>query len=197
MTRLGEWVQSFALNLGGPGLFVVAFCDSSFLSLPEINDLLIILMVTRQKDRMLFYATMATLGSIAGCLVLYGIARKGGEAVLRRRFSPERLERAMRLSQRYGMVAILIPSLLPPPAPFKIFVLLSGVARVPLPKFALAIGIGRGLRYFTEGMLAVRYGDAAIGYVRDNAATVAWTVALAAAAGTAAYLLWKRRAARL
>jgi membrane protein YqaA with SNARE-associated domain len=196
MTRIGEWVQSFALNLGGPGLFVVAFCDSSFLSLPEINDLLIILMVTRQKDRMLFYVTMATLGSIAGCLVLYGVARTGGEAVLRRRFDPERLERAMRLSQRYGMVAILIPSLLPPPAPFKIFVLLAGVARVPLPRFALAIGIGRGLRYFTEGMLAVRYGDAAIGYVRDNAATVAWTVALAAAAGTAGYLLWKRRSAR-
>src|SRR5262245_64951711 len=118
MGRFVDWIQGFALALGGPGLFLVAFLDSSFLSLPEINDLLLIWMVTQHKERMVFYATSATLGSIAGCLVLYYIGRKGDEWVTRR-FHPERLERATATFQRYGLMAVLIPALLPPPAPFK------------------------------------------------------------------------------
>lgn len=196
MKRIADWVQAFALTLGGPGLFIVAFCDSSFLSLPEINDLLIVLMVTRQKERMVYYATMATLGSIAGCLVLYGVARRGGEALLKRRFKEGSVDRAMRLFQRYGLMVVLIPSLLPPPAPFKIFVLLAGVAKVPLPRFALAIGIGRGLRYFGEGLLAVWYGDAALAYLEENGATVAWTIVGVLVGASAAYLIWRQLSAR-
>ena len=90
MGRFVDWVRRFALALGAPGLFIVAFLDSSFLSLPEINDLLLIWMVTQHKARMVLYAVAATLGSIAGCLVLYYVGRKGGEAVLRKRFSAER-----------------------------------------------------------------------------------------------------------
>ena len=72
-------------RLGGPGLFVVAFLDSSFMSLPQINDLLVVLMVTQHKERMPYYAAMATLGSVAGCYVIYYLAEKGGEAFLRKR----------------------------------------------------------------------------------------------------------------
>src|SRR5689334_17515544 len=109
-------VQALALVLGGPGLFLIAFLDSSFLSLPEINDILLVWMVTRHESRMLYYAACSTLGSIAGCLVLYYLGRKGDEWVTKR-FSPARVERAMAAFRRYGLLAVLVPSLLPPPAP--------------------------------------------------------------------------------
>jgi len=175
MSRFVDWIRAVALGLGAPGLFLVAFLDSSFLSLPEINDLLLIWMVTRHKGRIVLYAAGSMLGSIAGCFVLYYLGRKGGDALVRRRFGHERVERALAAVRRHGIMAVLIPSFLPPPAPFKIFVLLAGVARISGSRFALAIGIGRGVRYFGEGLLAVRYGDQATAYVENNL----WTVSLA------------------
>ena len=192
MMRFAAWAQTVAASLGGPGLFVVAFFDASFLSLPEINDLLIVLAVTRQKERMLYYVLMATAGSMAGCLALYAMARKGGEAVLARRFSARRLDRAMALVRRYGLLAVLIPSLLPPPAPFKVFVLVAGVARVPLSRFTVAIAIGRGARYLLEGMLAVRYGESTLAYLSEHGATVTWMLLGLVALATVAYLVWRR-----
>ena len=88
-------------------------------------------MVTQQPGRdAAATSPTATLGSLAGCLVLYYIGRKGGEALVRKRFTGDKVERAMARLQRYGVMAVLIPSLLPPPAPFKIFVLLAGVAGI-------------------------------------------------------------------
>lgn len=196
MSRIVNWVQTFALSIGGPGLFVVAFLDSSFLSLPEINDLLVVLLVVRHKERMAYYALMATLGSTAGCLVLYSLGRKGGAALLRRRFGGPRLDRAMALYQKYGVLAVAIPAVLPPPSPFKIFVLLAGVAGLPVLQFASVIAAARGFRYFGEGWLAVRYGDRAIALIEEHGRAVSIAVAVAVA-GTAAYLIWsgRRRAA--
>jgi membrane protein YqaA with SNARE-associated domain len=181
------------MGIGGPGLFVVAFLDSSLLSLPEINDLLIVWMVTKHPSRMLYYASMSTLGSVAGCLVLYYIARKGGEAVLRNRFHERHVDRAMSLVRRYGGFALLVPSLLPPPAPFKIFVLMAGVAAVPIQTFVAAIVVGRGTRYFGEGLLAVWWGQLALDYVRDNGRTVALILAGLALAGGIGHFAWKSR----
>ena len=124
-----NWIHGFALAIGGPGLFAIAFLDSSFVSLPQINDILVVLMVTENKAWMLYYAAMATLGSIAGCYVIYYLAEKGGEAFLRKRLRPGHVERALALYKRHGLLALMIPALLPPPAPFKLFVLLAGVAR--------------------------------------------------------------------
>lgn len=191
MSRLVEWAQAFALGLGGPGLFFIAFLDSSFLSLPEINDLLLVWMVSRHESRMLYYATCSTLGSIVGCLVLYYIGRKGDQWVARR-FSQARIDRAMKTFERYGAMAVFIPSLLPPPAPFKIFVLLAGISGVRIPRFVAAVAIGRGLRYFTEGMLALWYGDRAMEFIRENGQSVALAVAAVALAGFGVYL-WSHR----
>ena len=193
MARIADWAETLALSLGGPGLFFVAFLDSSFLSLPEINDLLVILMVIRHKERMAYYALMATLGSITGCFVLYYLGRKGGDALLRKRFQGPRAERALRLFGRYGVLAVVVPAILPPPAPFKIFVLLAGVAKMSPLQFAVAIGAGRGFRYFGEGYLAVRYGDRAIEFLRDNGQTVALAVAALALGGGLAYVIWRHR----
>lgn len=192
MAGLVAWIKDFAVSLGGPGLFIIAFLDSSFLSFPEVNDLLIIWLTTRHEERMLYYALMTTLGSVSGCLALYSIARKGGEAFLRKRFSPHYLERAMAIFRRYGLLAILVPSILPPPMPFKVFVLAAGVARVRVLDFVLAIAIGRGLRYFGEGLLAVYYGDEAAEFLSRNAATVALTVGVAALVLGVGWILWRR-----
>ena len=77
---------------------------------------------------MLYYALLATLGSVAGCLVLFLLARKGGEAFLRKRLHERHVDRATAVFRKYGLLAVLVPSLLPPPVPFKIFVLAAGVA---------------------------------------------------------------------
>ena len=189
MSRFVSWVQALAVALGAPGLFIVAFLDSSVLSLPEIADLLIVWMVIQHKSRLIVYALSATLGSIAGCLLLYYLGRKGGEVLVRKRFHPGSVDRTLATFQRYGVMAVLIPSVLPPPAPFKIFVLLAGIAGVGVTEFTTAIAIGRGLRYFAEGLLAVRYGDRAMGFIQDNGRTVSLAMAGLLIAGLAGYLL--------
>jgi membrane protein YqaA with SNARE-associated domain len=193
MARIVSWVQAFALSIGGPGLFVVAFLDSSFLSLPEINDLLVVLTVVQNKERMAYYALMATLGSVAGCLVLYYIGRKGGETLLRKKFAGPKLERAMELSHRYGVLAVAIPAILPPPAPFKVFVLLAGVAGVPVIQFASAIAVARGFRYFGEGWLAVRYGDQAISLLEEHGRMLSIALAVIFVVGAVFWVLWHNR----
>lgn len=177
MQRLLSWVQGFALALGGPGLFLIALLDSSFLSFPEVVDLLIVLFVTRHKERMIYYALLATLGSMGGCFLLYLVGRKGGEAFLRRRFHERHVDRALSLFQKYGLLAVAVPSLLPPPVPFKPFVLIAGVARVRPVEFLLAVGLGRGVRYFGEGLLALWYGERAAVFIGDNAREVSLGIA--------------------
>ena len=193
MSRIVSWLEAFASSLGGPGLFLVAFLDSSFLSLPEINDVLVVLMVTRNEELMPYYAAMATLGSIAGCLVLYVLGRKGGEAILRKRVSGPRLEKAIGLFRRFGVLASIVPAVLPPPAPFKVFVLLSGVTRVPWPRFCGAVAVGRGVRYFGEGLLAVRYGDQAVELLHANGPLLSVVLVVLGLLGGGAYLVIRRR----
>jgi membrane protein YqaA with SNARE-associated domain len=192
MGRVVDWAQELALSFGAPGLYVVSFLDSSFLSLPEINDLLVVWMVTRHKSRMVLYATCATLGSISGCLVLYTIGRKGGEAFILKRFDAAKTARALALFQRWGILAIIVPSLLPPPMPFKIFVLTAGVTRVPLPRFAAAVGVGRGTRYFGVGLLALRYGDRTMAFIHEHTRTLVIALLVLVAVGLASYLVWTK-----
>jgi len=196
MDGLIEWIKEFATSLGGPGLFIIAFLDSSFLSFPEVNDLLIVYLTTQHKERMPYYALMTTLGSIAGCLALYTVARRGGEAFLRKRFKGHYVDQAMERFRRYGLLAILIPSILPPPTPFKIFVLAAGVSKVRPFDFIMAIAIGRGIRYFGEGLLAVYYGDQAAEFLKENTGVVALVVGGLALVVGGGWFLWQRRSGK-
>ena len=193
MARITAWILVFTKSIGGFGIFVIAFLDSSFLSFPVVADATVISMVASRPERTLFYAAMATLGSVAGCTALYFVAKKGEQAFLQKRFHAERIEWAKGLVQRHGMMALLVAGLLPPPAPFKLFVLLAGVAEVPLHTFVVAIAVGRGARYFGEGILALLWGEAALHYVRENGRVLALSLGMVALAGGAAYLWWKRR----
>jgi membrane protein YqaA with SNARE-associated domain len=196
MGRIVGRIQALALAFGAPGLFVVSLLDSSFLSLPEVADLLVIWMAMQHKDRLVLYVSTAVLGSLSGCLALYYVGLKGGDALVRKRFASATVDRTLASVRRHGVMTVLIPSLLPPPAPLKIFVLLAGVAGIPVSQFALAITIGRGLRYFVEGLLAVWYGERAITYIRQNGTLVSLEAVAFLVAALAAYVLWgKARAA--
>ena len=186
-------IRALGLALGGPGLFLVAFLDSSFLPLPGITDVLFVVTVTRHPPSMLWYVAMTVAGSVAGCIVLHYLGRKGGDALVRRRFTGDKIERAMATLQRNGVMAVLVPCLLPPPAPFKIFILLAGVAGISVARLATAITIGRGARYLALGILAVKYGERAMSYMRENGATVSLAAVGVLAVGFAAYLLWNRK----
>ena len=185
-------IRAMALALGGPGLFLVAFLDSSFLPLPGITDVLLVITVTRNPSAMLFYVAMTVAGSVVGCLALHYLGRKGGEALVRRKFTGEKIERAMATLQRNGVVAVLVPCLLPPPSPFKIFILLAGVVGISATRLAIAIAIGRGVRYLALGLLAVTYGERAMTYMSENGTAVSLAAVAGLAVGCGAYLLWRK-----
>ena len=189
-------IYGLALALGGPGLFAVAFLDSSFVSLPQINDLLVVLMVTRDKAWMPYYAAMATLGSVAGCYVIYRLAEKGGEAFLRKRLKQGHVDRALAMYKKHGLLALIVPGLLPPPAPFKLFVLAAGLAEVKPSRFVLGVAASRGARYFALGLLSVYYGDAAMELMKTRGRDVALALVAVIVIGALAFWLVQRRRAR-
>ena len=154
-------LYQLVLGLGGPGLLVLALLDSSFLSIPEGNDLLIIVLsMGGSWSNMVYYASMTTLGSVIGCSLLYWVGTRGGGYVEKRLHRPG-MRRVQSLYERRGVLAVIIPSLLPPPTPFKVFVLSAGAFGLAYPQFLLAVAFGRSLRYFTWGALAVVYGERA------------------------------------
>ncbi len=148
--------------LGPFGLFVVAFLDSSFLSLPEINDFLVVTASVGRPATAWIAVTMATLGSLVGCGVLWWLGQRGGEALLVRRFGQERADQARAAFQRWDILAVAVPAVLPPPMPFKVFVLAAGVFAFPFRRFALTVLVSRGLRYAFWSMLGVLYGEQAL-----------------------------------
>src|SRR5690242_11520718 len=147
-----------AAGLGGPGLALLAFADSSFISLPEVADILLVVQVVKDPHWWLYYGVLVTVGSVAGCFVLYELARRGGEAILKKGFSQATIDKSFRWFQRFGILAIVLPSIMPPPVPLKIFLILAGMSKMPRLTFLAAIGTGRALRYIGEAYLAVRYG---------------------------------------
>jgi membrane protein YqaA with SNARE-associated domain len=159
--RLPLWLEHLVASLGGVGLFVVALLDSSVLSFPIATDLLVFEESIRKPALMPYYAAMASIGSLAGCIWLYLLAKKGGELYFHRG-AGARAKRIREWVENHGFLGIFIPAILPPPMQFKVFVIAEGVFQVPLRTFVIALLLGRGLRYFGEGFLAVRYGDAAI-----------------------------------
>jgi membrane protein YqaA with SNARE-associated domain len=185
-------IQEWASELGGIGLFIIALLDSSFLSFPQVNDLLIIVLSTKYPERMAYYAGMTTVGSLIGCFLLYGVARRGGEVFLRKRLKGRYVDRAIALYQRHGLMAVVVPALLPPPVPFKVFVLLAGAAAVSPVRFGIAVGIGRGIRYFGQGYLAVLYGEQAAEFMKAHGTAIGIGLATAAIVIAAAVFFLRR-----
>jgi membrane protein YqaA with SNARE-associated domain len=193
---LAEFAQHFAERYGGPGLAFVAFLDSSFLSLPEVSDLLIVFFVVRDPEHWLYYGLLTTVGSVAGCYALYELGRRGGHNFIMKRFHERHVDRALDWFKRYGLFVVIVPSILPPPTPFKIFVLLAGVADVRPISFISAVVIGRGFRYIGEAWLAYRYGDDARVFIEQNLPQVSIALALFIGIVGTAVIVWRRRLRR-
>jgi len=185
---LSGWKQkvvTFAAGLGAPGLFLISFLDSSVLTFPVINDLLLIELSLQRPARMPLYASMAALGSILGCVLLFFIAEKGGEAL----FHKHAGKRAVTIHNWVvdnGFGGMLVAALLPPPTPFKVFVVAAGVFEVPLISFTSAVALARLIRYFGIGYLAIRYGANALPYLAAHKWRVA---AVAIGLALASYVL--------
>jgi membrane protein YqaA with SNARE-associated domain len=176
--QLSGWKQkivAFAGALGAPGLFLTSFLDSSVLTFPVINDLLLIELSIQKPARMPLYALMAMTGSVLGCVLLYFIAKKSGEAFFRKK-AGERAQVIRRWVEKNGFGGMLVAALLPPPTPFKAFVFAAGVFEVPLSSFASAIALARAIRYFGIGYLATRYGEQAMPFIAAHKLQVAAVV---------------------
>jgi membrane protein YqaA with SNARE-associated domain len=159
-----KWTHRAGLALGalgGPGIFLLAFLDSSVLSFPVLTDLLVMQQAAARPARMPYLALMATAGSLAGSALLYVLAKKGGEAMFYKS-AGRRAQQIRRWVGKHPVLSVAVPSLLPPPLPFKVFVIGAGVFQMPWWMFATALVAGRGVRYLAEGIFAVRYGSAAV-----------------------------------
>lgn len=175
MHTLNVWKQKiifYATALGAPGLFLISFLDSSVLSFPIINDVLLINLAIQNPTRMPFYAAAASLGSVLGCVLLYYLARKGGEAFFHKNAGVHG-PAVRHFVKQNGFVGMLMAALLPPPTPFKVFVFAAGVFEVPIASFTLAVTVARLLRYFAVGYLAVRFGQQALPYLVQHKLQVA------------------------
>lgn len=158
--QLKSWLMASLPALGGMGLLGASFIDSSFVPLPLVTDLVLFDLSSRHPIRMPFYAAMAAFGSVVGCVWIYSLARKGGQAYYRKTqgHPPGRIRR---LVEKYPMACVFFPAIAPFPVPFKPFVIAQGVFQVPLATFIVGTLLGRGCLFFFEGLLGARYGVAA------------------------------------
>jgi len=159
-------VKDFLIAYGAFGLFGIALLDSALIPLPGGVDVVMILLSKGTPSLMPVYAAAATLGSVIGCVILYYLSRQAGRRALER-FSEKKQARVKQLIDRYDVLSILAASVLPPPFPFKLFVISCGVFRLSLARFIIAIAVGRGFRFLLEGFLAVHFGEQAEGLFKQ------------------------------
>ncbi len=196
LSTIGRWLERYVLGLpaylAAPAMIVIGALDSSLLSLPEINDYLVVARCFKNPSAAFYFPLFAAAGSVIGCSILYSIMRRGGQAVLRRRFSPESIQRVERAYARFGFLAIAVPAILPPPLPFKVFVATAGTLEYPRWRFLLTVMLARSLRYYVEGILAVFYGRRVLLFLRDNGLVIISIVATLALIGVLIYLAVNR-----
>ena len=155
-SALGQ-LSHYLVSFGPFGLLAIAFLDSVLIPMPGGVDAVLLLLAAARPSWMLIYVAAATIGSTAGCIGLYRLSQRAGKRALAR-FSESKQKRVKDLIDRYDVMSVLVASLLPPPFPLKLFVVSSGVFRLNLMRFTLAIAAGRTFRYLLEGYLAARYG---------------------------------------
>src|SRR5678809_1048098 len=205
---MGDWLLSIArwlevnviglpIYLAAPAMIIIGALDSSLLSLPEINDYLVVGRCFKHPSAVYYFPLFAATGSVIGCNLLYTIVRRGGQAVLRKRFNVDSIKRVERAYERFGFLAIGIPAIMPPPLPFKIFVATAGALEYPRWKFLLTVMIARSFRYYLEGILAVYYGRRVLIFMKDNGLVIVSIVGTLVLIGLIIYLvIWMRRSPR-
>ncbi|MGA7792083.1 MAG: VTT domain-containing protein [Candidatus Acidiferrales bacterium] len=184
-------MRRWLFHLGGLGLIPLGLLDNSPIPLPGILDVATIVLSARQQQLWLYYAFMATAGSVIGGFVTYRLARKGGKEALECRFSPRNVEKVCKIFGRWGFGAIAIPALLPPPVPMVPFLFAAGAMQYPARTFLAALALGRTSRYMILAYLAARYGRQIIAFIAEHGhpVVVAIIVVLLATAAVVFYFL--------
>jgi membrane protein YqaA with SNARE-associated domain len=162
LARYSAWLLGLMKVLGIWGPFVIAFADSALLGMPV--DFIVATYVYQDRKRMLLYVAMASLGSALGSIPLYIIGYLGGEKVLRKRISEERFLKIHQSFERNEFWALMLPGMLPPPMPFKVFVLGAAVFEMRFRDFLIAILAGRFVRFFVLSILVLWFGPQIIGH---------------------------------
>ena len=187
--RLGYFIVHVPIYVAGPAMILIGALDSSLLSLPEVNDYLVIARCFTHPRAVIFFPLFASTGSVLGCLLLYTILQRGGLAVLHRKFRLQHIQKVEQAYARFGILALAIPALLPPPMPFKIFVATAGALQFPRRRFLITILVARSVRYYAEGILAVYYGRRVLQFLQDNGLIIVTVVFALCVAALAIYLL--------
>src|ERR1019366_1529409 len=185
-------VRRWVFHLGGIGLIPLGLLDNSLIPMPGIMDVATIVLSARQEQLWLYYALMATAGSVIGGFVTYRLARKGGKEALEHRFSRKKVDKICNIFERWGFAAVAIPALLPPPMPMVPFLCAAGALQYPVRKFLAALTLGRISRYMILAYLAARYGRRIIAFiaVHGHPVIVAIIVVLIAIAA-AVFYFWR------
>jgi membrane protein YqaA with SNARE-associated domain len=197
LLSIARWLEVNVIGLpiyfAAPAMVIIGALDSSLLSLPEINDYLVVGRCFKDPTAAYYFPLFAATGSVLGCNLLYTIVRRGGQAVLRKRFPLASIKKVERAYERFGFLAIGIPAILPPPLPFKIFVATAGALEYPRWKFLLTVMIARSFRYYVEGILAVFYGRRVLLFMKDNGLVIVSIAGSLALIVLIIYIVVKRR----
>jgi membrane protein YqaA with SNARE-associated domain len=186
--------RRWLFHLGGLGLIPLGFLDNSPIPVPGIMDVATLVLSARQQQLWLYYALMATAGSVMGGFVTYRLARKGGKEALERRFSRRRMDEVCKIFERWGFGSIAIPALLPPPVPMVPFLFAAGAMQYPAKKFLAALMLGRISRYIILAYLAARYGRQIIAFIAKHGHPVAVGIIVVLIAVAVVFLyFWRGR----
>ncbi len=188
LTRYTAFLWALLKPLGVWGVFVIATLDGAAVGLPM--DFVVAGYVYKNPKLFWLYAILASAGSVAGSSVLYLIGYLGGEKLLRKRMSPERFEKIHRRFERHQFWALMFPAMLPPPTPFKLFVLSAAVFEMSFWRFIIAIFSGRFARFLLLSLLTIEFGP---DFVRAVTAHLAWFVAGLAIAGLVWWFVQRRK----
>ena len=184
-------VRRWLIHLGALGFIPLGLIDSSIIPLPGSMDVLTIILAARSAEFWIYYAVMATLGSVLGGFVTYRLARKGGEKSLEKRLSAKSMKRVIKLFERWGFAAIAIPALLPPPMPLVPFLLAAGAMQYSVKKFLLAMTLGRIVRYMILAYLAARYGRKMLPFLLQHGNPVVAAVVGLVVTGVLVYIVFR------
>jgi membrane protein YqaA with SNARE-associated domain len=181
-------------RLGGLGLILMGLIDSSVIPTPGGLDALTIVLTAHERDSWIYYAAMATIGSVLGGYITYRLGRKGGEQALARKLSKKKIEKVHRAFERWGFATIFVPALLPPPAPLGPFLLGAGAMDYPLVKFLATLTVARALRFTLVAYLASVYGQRVFRFLMRHYTVMLWAlIALAVLTGVGITIYFVRR----
>ena len=192
-------VWSRLRHLGGVGLVLLGLADNSVVPMPGSMDVLTIFLAAHQRHLWWYYAFMATVGSVIGGYITYGLARKGGKEAFERKLSKRRANKVFKRFERWGFFAVAVPALLPPPFPIVPFLLAAGALQYSRKKFVAALALGRGVRFTIVAGLGAMYGRHIVRFFSQYYKPALFTlIGLAVVGGTISlvqYYRYKRRTA--